>query len=250
MCQIQVETTALPEQFRPSRFFMFPKRKFAARREERLFRPEWCQENNWHHYDVGKDAAFCYVCMKCEHAKKLLSSKKCGPAFISKGYTYWKEATTAFKKHQTSDSHREVVEMLLVLTQCTKDVAELQSAEHTAQKTLNRHMFMILLNNLRFLVDQGLALRGDGDEFNSNFIQLLCLIGLNCGDIEVNSWLANKTNKYTSPHECVELMALHILRDVSKNIAAASCYSVMADECTDCSNKEQFTVNIWWVEGT
>ena len=43
-------------------------------------------------------------------------------------------------------------------------------------------------------------------------------------------------------------MALHILRDVSKNIAAASCYSVMADECTDCSNKEQFTVNIRWVD--
>ena len=37
-------------------------------------------------------------------------------------------------------------------------------------------------------------------------------------------------------------MPLHIVRDVSKNIAKSSCYSVMADECTDCSNKEQFTV--------
>ena len=43
-------------------------------------------------------------------------------------------------------------------------------------------------------------------------------------------------------------MALHILHDVSKNTAKASCYSVMADKCTDCSNKEQFTVNIWWVD--
>ena len=57
--------------------------------------------------------------------------------------------------------------------------------------------------------------------------------------------------KYTLPdvqNECLELMALHILCDVSKNIAAASCYSVIADECTDCSNKEQFTVNIQWVD--
>ena len=93
--------------------------------------------------------------MKCEHEKKFFSSKKREPTFISKGYTYWKEATTAFKKHQTIDCHREAVEMLLVLPQCTKDIAELQSTEHAAQKTLNRDMFMILLNNLRFLVRQG-----------------------------------------------------------------------------------------------
>ena len=138
-----------------------------------------------------------------------------------------------------------------MLPQCTKDIAELQSAQHAAQKSLNHHIFMIVLNNLRFLVRQGLALRGDGDESNSNFVQLLRLHGLNCGDVEVDSWLAKKTNKYTSPdvqNECLELMALHILHDVSKNIAKASCYSVMADECTDCPNKEPFTINIRWVD--
>ena len=185
-------TTALPEQFRPNKSFIFPKRKFGARGEEWSFQPEWCQEHNWLHYDVGKDAAFCYLCMKCECEKKFLSSKKREPAFISKGYTYWKETTTAFKKHQTSDFHHEAVEMLLVLPHCTKDIAKLQSAEHAAQKTFNHHSFMILLNNLRFLVCQGLALRGDGDKFNSNFIQLLRLHGLNCGDIEVDSWLAKR----------------------------------------------------------
>ena len=72
--------------------------------------------------------------------------------------------------------------------------------EHTVQKILNRHKFMIVLNNLRFLVCQGLALRGDGDAFNSNFVQLTHLHGLNCGYVEVDSWLAKKTNKYTSPN--------------------------------------------------
>ena len=128
-----------------------------GRGEERLFRAEWYQENNWLHYDVDKGAplsATLYLCMKCKHEKKFLSSKKREPAFIFKGYTYWKEDTTAFKKHQTSDCHCEAVEVLLVLPQCTKDIAELQSTEHAAQKTLNHHMFMIILNNLRFLVCQ------------------------------------------------------------------------------------------------
>ena len=47
---------------------------------------------------------------------------------------------------------------------------------------------------------------------------------------------------------CLQLMALHILRDVSSKIATSSYYSILADECTDCSNKDQFTVNIRWID--
>ena len=80
----------------------------------------------------------------------------------------------------------------------------------------------------------------------NNFIQLLRLRGDDRKGID--TW---KTNKYTSPdiqNECLQLMALHILREVSQNIAGSHCFSIMADECTDCSNKEQFTINIRWVD--
>ena len=59
--------------------------------------------------------------------KKFLASTKGDPAFISKGFTYWKEGHKAFKKHQGSDCHREAVDDLIVLPRCTKDVCELQS---------------------------------------------------------------------------------------------------------------------------
>ena len=105
-------------------------------------------------------------------------------------------------------------------------------------------MLLVVLQSLHFLVHQGLPLRGDGDESGNN---LLCLRGL---DHEgVHTWLNKKTNKYTSPviqNELLEIMALHILREVSGNIAASHCLSLMADECTDCSNKEFF--NIRWVD--
>ena len=41
-------------------------------------------------------------------------------------------------------------------------------------------------------------------------------------------------------------MALHvqILQQVSKNISDSACYIIMADECTDIANKEQFTICI------
>lgn len=187
--------------------------------------------------------------MRCEAEKKFIASTKRDPAFISKGFTYWKEGPKAFKKHQGCDCHREAVEALVVLPQCTQDVGELQSAVHQAEKARNREMLLLVLQNIRFLARQGLPLRGDGDESNSNFLQLLHLRGVDHKGIDM--WLKKKANKYTSPdiqNELLQLMALHILREVSHDIAEAHCFSVLADECTDCSNKEQFTVNIRWVD--
>ena len=64
--------------------------------------------------------------------------------------------------------------------------------------------------------------------------------------------MAKKTNKYTSAaiqNECLEVMALHIVRQICKDVAINGFYTIMADECTDVSNKEQFTICLRWVDG-
>jgi len=94
---------SLPVKFHPPRSFKFPKRKFGMK-AERSFREEWCSDGNypWLHYNVSSDSAFCHLCMTAAHEGKLKASTKKDPAFLSKGFIYWKEATTAFKKHQAS----------------------------------------------------------------------------------------------------------------------------------------------------
>ena len=118
----------------------------------------------------------------------------------------------------------------------------------TCIKQKRQEMLLLILQNFRFLATQGLPLRGDRDESDSNLSQLL---HLRCVDHQgFDSWLGKKTNKYTSPHiqnECLQLMVQHIFCEVSHNIAGSHCFSIMADECTDCSNKEQFTINLRWV---
>ena len=57
-------------------------------------------------------------------------------------------------------------------------------------------MFFKILASIRFLARQGLALRGDDTEDNSNFIQLLKLQGED--DPELSEWFIKKYNKYTS----------------------------------------------------
>ena len=118
--------------------------------------------------------------------KRALASSKKDAAFLSKGYTYWKEATTAFKKHQASQCHREANEAINLLPQQEGDIGELLSHKHSDQKAENRDIFYRILQSLRFLAGQGLALLGShGNEMQSNFIQLFCLCAEDCSLIEL-----------------------------------------------------------------
>ena len=59
------------------------------------------------------------------------------------------------------------------------------------------------------------------------------------------TWLDHKTDKYTSPqvqNEILAVMASTIVRNISETIQKACSFSIMADEVTDSSNKEQVVV--------
>ena len=104
------------------------------------------------------------------------------------------------------------------------------------------------MRNIRFLARQGLALSGNIEE-ESNFIQLLKLHG--GVDSQIEKWLKKKSGTYTHPeiqNKCIQLMWLTIIRESSKNIQSSVYYTIMADEVTDSSNKEQFVVCLSWVD--
>ena len=210
-------STQLVQQFKPPKSFRFPKRKFGKKGEERSLRAAWCEKYD---YDVNADAAFCYLCMRAEHEKKFLASKRREPAFITEGFTYWKEATTAFNQHQSSRTHLEAIESLVLLpSQIQGHIGEILRHEHEEEKRINRKMLLLILEAIRFLVRQGLPLRGDDNDVESNFIQLLHLLGKHCAPQNIHHWLSKKTNKYTSheiQNECIQIMALHILCEVSQ----------------------------------
>ena len=182
--------------------------------------------------------------MTTEHEGKFHGSTRRDAAFIARGYTYWKEATAAFRKHQASDCHKQATELVVITRQVDQDVGELLSAAHQQEKKTNRAMFLKVLGCIRFLARQGLALRGDGEN-ESNLMQLLRFQCVDCPDL--SNWLSKKTNKFVShdiQNEILKLMALTVLRKVCAKIRDNKWYSIMADECTDLSNKEQFTLCI------
>jgi len=185
----------IPVKFRPSKSYEFPVRTFGTKGEKRSFRSEWCAKYDWLHYDRTADAAFCHLCLTTEREKRFLASTKRDPAFISKGYTNWKDATTAFSTHLASQCHKEAVAAKELPMQ-TGDVGEKLSREHQQQKAENRAMFRRILQNVRFLARQGLPLSGHGDGADSNFTQLLHLRAFDSP--AVLTWMKKKTDKYTS----------------------------------------------------
>lgn len=176
--------------------------------------------------------------MTAELEGKFLVSTRREPAFISLEFSNWKVATTAFRKHQASECHKEATEALVALPKQVCDVGELLSVAHREEKAVNRRMLIKIICTIKFLAHQGLPLRGVGADADSNLVQLLQLQSRDCP--ELCTWLQKKTNKYTShdiQNEIMSIMAMQILRKVCQEIRENGPYTIMADECTDAANR-------------
>ena len=147
-------------------------------------------------------------------------------AFISKGYINWKDATgnkRGFKQHEQSECHKEAHERYVSLRMNTKDVGESLTQQHKEEKKQNRASLLKILSSLKYLARQGLAMRGDGSDEDSNFKQLLYLRAED--DPNLAQWLKRKGDRYTSPpiqNEVLKIMALKVLRDIRDNIQGST----------------------------
>ncbi len=122
----------------------------------------------------------------------------------------------------------------------TRDIGEQLSHQHALQKVQNRQALFQILSAIRYLARQGLALRGDGDEVDGNLQQLLRMKAEE--DSNLTEWLKRKENVYTSPdiqNELLKLMGFQVLREIATELQNSPFITVMADETTDASNREQ-----------
>ena len=90
---------SVPDLFHPKRSFKFPKRKFGATGGDRL---ELNGVIPTPGYTTTQRAIRRFAIFAVSEGKLLASTKR-DPAFISSGFTYWKEATTAFTPVQATE---------------------------------------------------------------------------------------------------------------------------------------------------
>ncbi|XP_071810718.1 zinc finger MYM-type protein 1-like [Apostichopus japonicus] len=232
--------------------FVFPKRSFGKKSNapQYSFQPSWFRTYKWLHYDESRDMAFCHTCIQAHNRKiRLISGGNVDLAFISTGFRNWKDATRRFRAHQET-THKDAVMMSVTLPKTTTDVGESLSSQLVKEKKERREIFLKIISNIRFLARQGLALTGDGDESDSNFIRLFKLRGED--DSRMEQWLERKTDKYVSAeiqNEVLQLLALRVLREVVSKVQSSDFYTLMVDETPDVSNLEQVVICLRWVDG-
>jgi mannose/fructose/N-acetylgalactosamine-specific phosphotransferase system component IIB len=76
-------------------------------------------------------------------------------------------------------------------TQKTVNVSNMVHKESHKQQTENRSMLVKVIESLKWLARQGLAIRGHDDN-SGNFLQLLKLRGTDCCALQ--EWLTRKTD--------------------------------------------------------
>lgn len=134
--------------------------------------------------------------------------------------------------------HIEAVECMVTMPNTVSDVGELLSKAHKEEKIRARDMLRIILSSVRFLARQGLAFR----KVNYSDSNLIRLLELRAEDVfQITDWLAKSRRKYVSPenqNEMLNIMATQIQRKI---LHKSPYITIMVDETTDCSNKEQLT---------
>ena len=122
------------------------------------------------------------------------------------------------------------------------------SREHATEKGQNRECLLKIISSLKFLARPDYRFEEMGMRL-TNFIQLLKLRGQD--DHLLKCWLTRKSSKYVShdmQNEFIKIMALSILREIAECIQKSTFFSIMCDECTDSSNREQLILCIRWID--
>ena len=176
----------------PPSTFDFPRQSFGKKKVvQRSCRAEWFSTWPWLHYRASNDVVLCHVCITAMKNKGMQKGNS-ESSFVFAGFKNWKDGTVAFKDHQASAAHKTALQLVVDIPSSYADVGEMLSSEYTQEKKNNRQCLLKILSNVAFLARQGLAFRGDGDEINSNFVQLLQLRGLD--DPRISEWVSKKAN--------------------------------------------------------
>ena len=213
-------------------------------KQARMVQKEWFVRYPWLSLCETKQKLFCFYCQNAERRKLVTFSTKGEDAFTKTGFCNWKKAGERLNKHEGSQVHAESCMKLKNVVNVSDMIVESNRVEQAKR----RKMLLKQLSSLRFLLRQGLAVRGH-EEGEGNLLQLLVLQSED--DPDLSSWLRDR--KYLSPdilNEQIRLMADSVLRGLLSEMRLAPWFSILADEATDVKFNEQMCIAIRWVDET
>ena len=203
--------------------------------------PEWYKAFPWISVCTSRGKVFCHLCRKQTRKGKISMTKRIEKAFVDDGFNNWKDAKHDLQRHEESEAHQEACSK--VLSEASKPISSLLVEQVNAEHVRRRRCLIKEVESLIYLLRQNLPIRRR-TETEGNLHQLLVLRRKDVPDLHL--W-----NEYLSPvvqNEIIKSIGTTVLRNVLEDIRAVKFYAIMADETTDTSMKEQFSLSIRWVD--
>ncbi|PUZ40799.1 hypothetical protein GQ55_9G452100 [Panicum hallii var. hallii] len=218
--------------------------------KDRKFNPLWFYKYPWIEYSVKKEAAFCFVCYLFGKGRSKTS------AFIDGGWNNWNR-TDALDIHVggVTSAHNAAQERYNLFMTPHGAIDDKIVKVDSEERRLYKMRLTYSLRCLRFLLQQGLAFRGHDESEESsnrgNFIELLKWLAAN--NEEVDKYVLKN-----APYNCT-LTSLDIQKEIIQCCAMETRdqiikeigddhFTILADESSDVSHKEQLALCVRYID--
>ena len=179
--------------------------------------------------------------------------------FVTTKFNIWTKKTRKFAEHNSTEYHKDCLARVEALENAiVNEQSSLPSRLSTVtdiEIAANRYIIKCMVDAILFCGKQCLALRGHRDDFTadpeSNKGNFLALIdySIRSGNSALEKHLkdASKNAVYTSKtiqNELIVCIGSHLRDKVIQEIKGAKWYSILCDEVTDVSTKQQLSLVI------
>ena len=184
---------------------------------------------------------------------------------VTKSLTNFQKALEILSKHQLTEFHKfsvlQMDDFLKVMTNQQPSIRASLQKSMADQIALNRKKLISIVETIVLCGRQNISLRGHRDGVSDaehdpsaqhgNFWALL-QFRVAAGDTILKDHLSNSSRNatYTSSriqNQILAILGKSIAQIIIGRVKRASCYTVIADEATDCSNKEQLALVLRYV---
>ncbi|XP_044751693.1 52 kDa repressor of the inhibitor of the protein kinase-like [Coccinella septempunctata] len=259
------KVSLLENVWKPQSGYKFPTTSISN--HTRSFQAKWLEEFQWLTYSEEKCGAFCKYCVffsQSEHVGK--GNHQSLGIFVTQPFINFKKAREMFKNHQDPKYHRQSILIAENTKSLIKKKRESVIDQVNSRRKLdienNRKKLVAIIQNIKLCGRQMIALRGhndsgrvsleEPDENDGNFRSLL-RYRANSGDNLLKDQLISAGGKtmYTSPviqNDIINTFGSLIQSKIVAKVRNSIFYSVLADETTDISQIEQFSLCIRYVD--
>ena len=224
----------------------------------RKFLHSWLIDFPWLSYSKSLDGAFCFYCVLFAPMENSHNSSKL-VNFWKSPFTNWSNGPNRFRAHcEKSPLHRTAT----VMTSHFRPIDRQLNNMVDDQVSLNRGRLEPIVGGVIYFGRQNVSLRGhrddsqhyDQEDINPGNLQELLkyLVRYGKNSLFENHMLnAPKSATYRSKpiqNELISICEGYILEKLTDEIKASRYFSVLADEATDTSNREQMALVIRFVD--